>query len=253
MKIANLTFSLHGIAPHWAQFRKWLETRGPDIDIVTLQKIGPRKDFPREALRDLGYESSCLPKCSRSDLGVAILSRKNQGKVPAPVLPGVEEESRFLTVDIDGLWVSSVYAPYGNPQKWGKAAIDRRVTWLERLRNHVHRENYASRDSVLCGDFNVKLDEKLGTKGNYTRREQCALDKLCELGFHDLYRVQHPRSRGFTFGFTADKPDEGNSRLHLALGSESVAKRLRSVCVDVKHKHRDEAAPLIVELEDPGA
>ena len=250
MKIANLTLPLFGVAAHWPRVLRWLETTGSDIDIVTLQKIGPRKDFPGKALCDLGYRTRCLPKQTPSDLGVAILSRKKQREVCVSVLPGTEE-SRFLTVEIDGLRVSSVYAPFGNPRKWGKQAIDRRVAWLRCLREHVRREGYAGRDSVLCGDFNVKLDERLGTTGDYTRREQCALDALIKLGLVDLYRQAHPdptKKPGFTFGFSDTKP-KGNSRLHLALSSENVAQRLRSICVRVTQRPRKEAAPLVVDLD----
>ena len=71
-----------------------------------------------------------------------------------------------MTVNIGGLWVSSVYAPYseGLPPK---AAIKRRVAWLDRLRDHVLDVGYHDRDSVLCGDFNVKVRADGPPKGDY--------------------------------------------------------------------------------------
>ena len=70
--------------------------------------------------------------------------------------------------------------------------------------------------------------------------------RLYELGFSDLYRRAHPDGKdGFNFGF--QWLEEGTSRLHLALGSESVADRLRDAWVDLDY--RTEAAPVIVDLD----
>ena len=129
----------------------WLLDRRPDI--VTLQKIGWDRDFPSNALRRIDYESRFLGKRSPSDLGVAILSHRNlpRPEVQTCELPGTEQqESRFLTVTIGDLWVSSVYAPF-NPEglKRKQEVVDRRVQWLSRLRDHVYDRDYAHRDS-LC-------------------------------------------------------------------------------------------------------
>ena len=53
MKIANV--ALRGMNEYGTKFRDWLEDRRPDI--VTLQNTGLKKEFPKEALRDVGYES----------------------------------------------------------------------------------------------------------------------------------------------------------------------------------------------------
>lgn len=42
----------------------WLRDRQPDV--VTLQKIGLEKDFPTQALHEIGYESKSLGRRSRS-------------------------------------------------------------------------------------------------------------------------------------------------------------------------------------------
>ena len=201
-----------------------------------------------DELEAAGYRASVLGKAHRWDYGVAILSRTG---LPEPNeifrgLPGAESEgARLLTVEIDGLWLSSIYAPYS--ARDNVPAIERRVAWLQCLREHIKSEGYGSRDSLLCGDFNVKADVDLGLKGNYTKHEQRELDRLRELGFADLYRKAHPGGKaGHTFGF--HRKPEGTSRLHLILGSQSVAERLRNACVD-KLRIREEARPLIVELD----
>lgn len=251
--IANL--SINGMKSHWPKVREWLHNNRPDI--VTMQKVGPSENFPTRALREIGYESRCLGKKSGSDhgdRGVAILCRCTLPKPQTSVcrLSGSDQsESRFLTVNIGRLWVSSIYAPYkeGLPPK---QAIARRVEWLKRLRTHVEDNGYDRRDSVLCGDFNVKVKSDGPPTGDcYSEQDQDALEELLSDTYCDLYRVVYPNSieyPGFTFGFNW-KP-EGTSRLHLILASKSLAKHLRDAWVDVNARPRNESAPLVVELED---
>lgn len=243
MKIANVAVG-GPKRPNWPGLLGWLTRRRPDI--VALQKIWGAEDFPRRALREIGYKSEHLGKKDRSDLGVALLSRSS---LPPPKMvpcPRYSVDSRFLTVDVCGLRVSSVYAPYG-------PTIARRVAWLDCLRNHVEAEEYARRDSLLCGDFNVKIGNE-GPRGRgYSEREEDALRRLIELGFHDLYRKAHPNPEarpGRTRGYDR-RHSEGTSRLHLILASESLARRLRSACVDIAGKPwpRDDAPPLVVQLD----
>lgn len=248
MRIA--TSSVRSIRKRLPEVLRWLAARKPDI--VALQKISvPEAAFPTRALEEIGYHSAALGRTSRWDYGVAVLSRR---ELPKPEvrfrdLPGQEADgARLLTVDIGGIRFSSIYAPYGNPGKYGNAqAIERRVAWLRSLRTHVREEGYAQRQSLLCGDFNVVPDGPPKRGGAYSEREQHELAGLCELGFSDLYRRAHPDGKhGFNFGFRW--LEKGTSRLHLALGSKSVGDRLRDAWVDLDY--RNEAAPVILDLEE---
>ena len=156
-------------------------------------------------------------------------------------------------MDIGGVRVSSVYAPFG-PRKLGKQdAIERRVAWLNRLREHVRDKGYHRRDSLLCGDFNVKADgPPYGEL--FSEEERVALEELKGCWFVDAYRTVYPSAGerpGCTRGYSNACP-EGTSRLHLVLASESLARRLRSACVDVETRPwpRKDAPPLIVSFDD---
>ena len=266
MRIATLM--INGFDKKLPKFLSWLkQPNAPDI--VALQKIGNAADFPESALHKIGYHSIVNKPCPQ-DFGVAILTRIARGepKERFRVLPGADRDgARLLTVEIAGLLVSSVYAPYGNPNKWEKElgnrrlaherAIDVRVAWLRRLREHLHEKGYAGRDSLLCGDFNVKTKSDGPPKGSaYSEREQDELEKLLKLGFSDLYdqyRRDHSNvPEGFTFGFTKENPRTGSSRLHLAIASKGLAERLVCASVDIEADIRKEARPLVVEFSDPG-
>ena len=244
------TSSVRSIRKRLPEVLRWLAARKPDI--VALQKISvPEAAFPTQALEDSGYHSAAFGPICQSDYGVAVLSRRELPKpevrfrgLPCPEANG----ARLLTVDIGEIRFSSIYAPYGIPGKYGtRKAIDTRVAWLECLRAHVREKGYAQRPSLLCGDFNVLPDGHRPRPGSaYSQREQQELARLSELGFVDLYRQAHPDGEdGFNYGFK--DLDEGTSRLHLVLGSKSLADRLRDAWVDLDY--RTEAAPVIVDLD----
>ena len=262
MKIANVNAGNRKL--DWTRLRDWLKGQRQRPDIVTLQKIGPSEPPHEEELRNVGYKGWYLDH-KKNYLGVAILAHRDflsrHGLSPPKVidceLPGDDEyeprfpnEARFLTVCIGNLWISSVYAPFCGKGLDKRMAIERRVAWLNRLRDHVRGKDHER--WMLCGDFNVKADGPPWKKG-YSECEWRALDELLELGFSDLYRKAHPdpeakpgRTRGY------DTHPEGTSRLHLILASESLARRLQSACVEVESKPWPlKGAPaLIVELDD---
>ena len=252
MRIANVTLGDIRCEPSWSRLRDWLKRRRPDI--VTLQKIGPTEKFWPEDFRSIGYTGKCLGN-RRNYRGVAIFVHRNflgWCNERAPVvrdceLPGDDRnESRFLTLSIGSLSISSVYAPYNE-----KA----RVPWLNSLQDHVDNKGYAQLDTLLCGDFNVKFraDGPYGT--GYSKAHQDALESLMSLGFRDLYREAHPcpiKSPGWTRGYSEEDCTKGSSRLHLILASTSLTRCLQSACVDVKSRPwpRKDAPPLVVGLDD---
>ncbi len=257
MKIANVVVRKSNKKPNWAGLCAWLKDRRPDV--VTLQKIG--SDFPKKGkFFELGYESQFLTG-SHWYLGVAVLARQElpQPKVRACRLAGAEQDGpRFLTVEIGGLRISSLYAPYGPPKsKLGderpkhERAIERRVAWLNRLRDNIAAEGYCREKSLLCGDFNVKFKTD-GRRENdcfYSQNEEDALQELTDLGFCDLYRKMHPNEKGRTRGY--DENPEGTARLHLILASESLAQGCRRVWLDCNRDlwPRPDAPPLIADLD----
>ena len=118
-------------------------------------EAGP--NLPANSLNQMGYETQVLPS-SRPHLGVAVLSHRDRSHKPVVEtrdLPGVQRDARFLTVEIGGLWVSSVYAPYGGPGH--KGPIQKRIACSMSCGTTLTNEGYAHRDSLLCGDFNVKF------------------------------------------------------------------------------------------------
>ena len=260
MRIANVVVGNVGCKPDWSRLCNWLKRCRPDI--ATLQKIGSKDPFPSEVLCKIGYESWFLDH-TKNYLGVAVLARRDflshrdePPKVRDCELPGDDQnESRFLTVSIGNLWLSSVYAPYGPMRKslGRRGAIERRVAWLKRLRNHVSSEGHDL--WALCGDFNVKADGPPWGTGYYSQDEKDELTELLRLGLVDVYRLAHPRATkrpGWTRGYTERDLTKGDSRIHLILASKSLEERVRAVRLDVESKPwpRKDAPPLVVDLDN---
>lgn len=253
-RIANV--ALDGSKGYESRVLEWLRDRRPEI--VTFQKIGTEESFPSGPLRDIGYGGKCLGKRSRSDLGVAVVVHRS---LPRPEVVGgslnpEQVESRFLTMRIGRLRVSSVYAPCNpNNLKHKRDVIAHRVAWLNGLKDHVANEGYHRQDTVLCGDFNVKFKADGPRTGPYGQDDEDALQAILDLGFVDLYRDRHPDPEtkpGHTHGYREHQdPRNGTSRLHLMLASHSVARHRRDVWLDVdaSPKPTKDGPPLVVDLD----
>lgn len=260
MRIA--TWCIGGVLGRLEFLCHWLERRQPDV--VALQKIRVSEEkFPAEALAGVGYRSE--PLRGESWYGVALLAR-NDGPKPEVLDRGLPpgdgpDDDGFLTARIGHLVVSSVYAPYGDPKRRGRAgALKYKVAWLDRLIEHLQAQRIASGRSVLCGDFNVLPDvpPKRGVL-NCTPDEKERLRAILETGFVDLYKPVDPLSgEGLNYGF--DPNSQPTARLQLMLGSESMADSVASAWVDLQYRKPVDglpgrkwpaSAPLIVDLADP--
>ncbi len=260
MRIA--TWCIGGINARLRYLCHWLGRRNPDV--VALQKTFARSDrFPKEALHQAGYESVFYSRDGefQNGWGVAVLSRKTLPK-PQIVQIGLprqqDRDARFLTVGVGDLTFSSVYAPYGNPTTDGvDGAIQCKIAWMQRLREHVEQRCARSERCVLAGDFNVVSDGPPRKRTVcYTSEEREELNALLAMGFVDLYRSRHPDSRtGWNYEFNIHKPV--CVRLHRILGTEAVASQINKACVDLDYRREipelpgcswAQSAPVIVDL-----
>ena len=256
MRIA--TWNVNGVRKRLPYLLRWLADRKPDL--VALQKIRvPDTEFPTQALGSAGYRATA--NCRKGEYGVGILSRAEFAVVQKGLPDQDDLGARLLTVEAGGLELSSVYAPYGRVE-----GLERKLAWLEGLREHVETTHHRSAARVLCGDFNVvpeDRDTSVGTRNptalNYSDEERRALSALLASGFVDLYAHAHPDGRDrFTYwdyGSNRDRLRNG-ARLDLILGTRRVVDRVRSVWVDMDYRKPiggltpSECAPVIADLDD---
>ena len=237
---------------------RWLDQRKPDI--VGLQKIRvPEEEFPYDKLRAAGYYAEA--HCRRNDFGVGTLSREEPTLITRG-LPGQEDfGARLLTVEVEGLSFSSVYAPYGKIE-----GLESKLAWLRSLATYVQAPHCRSEQRVLCGDFNVvqeDIDNSVGSPRpgtlNYSEAERREFSSLLKSGFVDLYAHRYPDGRDrFTYWpYTLNKFGlKFGVRLDLILGTEGIIDRLREINVDIDYRkvvdglRPSECAPVIADLDD---
>jgi exodeoxyribonuclease-3 len=121
-------------------------------DIVCLQELEAADgEFPAETIRQAGYH---VVYCGeRSWNGVAILARWPP-VVTRMDLPGDDSDRQcgYLEAAVNGLLVTSIYAPSGNAQPGPK--FDYKLAWLKRLHAHA-AQLYASGVPVVLAGVSV--------------------------------------------------------------------------------------------------
>ena len=113
MKIA--TFNINNINKRLNNLLSWLAKAEPDV--VSLQELKAEQEaFPVNALRTLGYEA--VWQGERSWNGVAILARNHSPVLTCAALPGnpQDHQARYIEAAVQGVLITSIYLPNGNPQ-----------------------------------------------------------------------------------------------------------------------------------------
>ena len=201
MKIA--TFNINNVNRRLSNLLAWLDAAKPDV--VCLQELkAPDREFPIAAIESAGYGAAWCGQ--RTWNGVAILARDAQPVVTHRALPGdaADSQSRYLEAAIEGVLVTSIYAPNGNPQPGPK--FDYKLAWLGRLIEHARSLIEANVPVVLAGDYNVVPtpfdiyptrswdDDALVQPASRERFRQ-----LIEQGWTDAIRSLHPNEPMYTF------------------------------------------------------
>ena len=201
MKIA--TFNINNVNRRLSNLLAWLEAAKPDV--VCLQELkAADREFPIAAIESAGYGAAWCGQ--RTWNGVAILARDAQPVVTHRTLPGdsADSQSRYLEAAIEGVLVTSIYAPNGNPQPGPK--FDYKLAWLGRLIEHARSLIEANVPVVLAGDYNVVPtpfdiyptrswdDDALVQPASRER-----FSELIEQGWTDAIRSLHPNEPMYTF------------------------------------------------------
>ena len=236
MKVA--TFNINNINKRLDNLLAWLKKEQPDV--VSLQELKAEQGaFPREAVRSLGYEA--VWEGERSWNGVAILARNQTPVVTRSSLPGdpQDRQARYLEAAVQGILVTSIYLPNGNPQPGPK--FNYKLAWFERLINHAAGLIAASVPVVLAGDYNVVPTPQdiyptrsLDNNALIQPESRQLFARLLEQGWTDALRKLYPAGPLWTFWdyeYQRWQKDKGMRLDHLLL-SPSISERLLDGGVD---------------------
>src|SRR5215472_8872441 len=257
MKIA--TFNVNNINKRLANLLHWLRTAKPDV--VSLQELkAANAEFPQAALAKVGY--GAVWRGQKSWNGVAILARDCEPIVTRTELPADpgDDQSRYIEAAVNGVLITSLYAPNGNPQPGPKFAY--KLAWLARLAAHAADLIATGVPVVLAGDYNVVPTErdiyptKSWAKDALVQpASRAAFRRILEQGWVDAIRTLHPDVPMYTYwDYKRNRWErDGGLRIDHLLLSGAVSKRLRDAGVDREIRGAEGAsdhAPAWIVLRD---
>jgi exodeoxyribonuclease-3 len=170
-------------------------------DVVCLQETKTTDDkFPKEEFSKLGY--ACEFFGEKTYNGVALISNRPIKQVCKGFREEPETSSkRFLEAQVDGVKILNTYIPNG--QAVGSEKFFYKLTWLEGLRKHIANEHKPTSPIVLCGDFNVALEDidiydPQANAGQImcSEKERDAMKRIQSFGFVDAFRL-HQKEGGY--------------------------------------------------------
>lgn len=256
MKIA--TFNINDVNKRLDNLLVWLARSTPDV--VCLQELKAEQgSFPAQAIRAVGYESVWLGE--RSWNGVAILARDTKPVLTRSSLPGNPEDrqARYIEAAVNGVLVTSIYLPNGNPQPGPKFIY--KLAWFERLIGHAAQLMTAGVPVVLAGDYNVVPTPRdiyptrsLDKNALIQPESRQAFAGLLSQGWTDALRKLHPDGPLWTFwDFKRERwPADKGMRLDHLLLSPALPERLTGGGVDRWVRGEENAsdhAPAWIELD----
>jgi exodeoxyribonuclease III len=251
MKIA--TFNVNNINKRLGNLLAWLHSAQPDV--VCLQELkAADREFPQKAIAEAGYRA--VWRGQQSWNGVAILAR-SEPIVTRTELPGdpKDVQARYIEAAVNGVIISSLYAPNGNPQPGPKLTY--KLAWMDRLNAHTAGLLAAGVPVLLAGDFNVvPSDRDIYRSRSYDKADsesRARYARLLAQGWCDAVRALHPDAPMYSYWSSYRWPRDAGLRIDHLLLNKELAPRLLAAGVDRDVRGIDNAsdhAPVWIELRD---
>ena len=236
MKIA--TFNINNVNKRLGNLLAWLRAAKPDV--VCLQELkATDREFPKTAIEQAGY--GAVWRGQKSWNGVAILARGTEPILTRTELPGDpgDRQARYIEAAVNGVLITSLYAPNGNPQPGPKFGY--KLAWMDRLAAHAAELFAANVPVVLAGDFNVvPTDRDIYPKNSYAKdallapEARARFKRLLDSGWRDAVRAAHPDEAMYTYwSYLRNRwPRDAGLRIDHLLLSKEAAKLLVAAGVD---------------------
>lgn len=257
MRIA--TWNVNSLKARSERVRGWFEMVAPDV--VCLQETKMTDEaFPHLMFSELGYESVHHGQGRWN--GVAIVSRVGIDNVVNGFADGIEPDTdaRLITATCSGVRITSVYVPNGRDIDDPHYAY--KLSWLDRLVEHLNRDTTPDSDVIVTGDFNIApTDDDIYETArkrmttHVTPAERQRLADLEQWGLHDLFHRLYPAPGLYSWwDYRHGDFHQGRGlRIDLMMGSASVLARTEWAVVDRnarKGESPSDHAPVVVDLAD---
>lgn len=255
MKIA--TWNVNSVRARLDRLTAWLDRHRPDV--LCLQETKCLDEaFPYESIAAAGYHA--VVSGQKSYNGVAILSPAEPADVRIGMDDGADDpQARLISATVGSVRVLSAYFPNG--REVGTEHYAYKLDWMARLVEHLAGEFSPSQPLVLCGDFNVVLDDLDAAnprQWDHTvlchRDARDALARIRRWGLVDVFRKHNPGGglyswwdyRGLSF------PKNNGLRLDHVYATAPLAETSTSAAIDRgerKGTKPSDHAPLVAEFD----
>jgi exodeoxyribonuclease-3 len=186
-------------------FYEWLRLQ--DADFVCIQETKAQREqlIPESLYFPAGFHCEYYDAIKKGYSGVAVYARQK----PLRVLKGLgfefcDTEGRYIQFDYPEFSIASIYLPSGTT---GEVRQQVKYEFLARLADHLLALKAASREMIICGDYNIahkQIDIK-NWRGNqknsgFLPEERAWMDQLfSELGYVDAFRVKNQAAEEYTW------------------------------------------------------
>ncbi len=253
-----VTWNVNSLRARLDRVEEWVAEAQPDVLCMQETKLADDA-FPALTFEALGYETAHYGQGQWN--GVAILSRVGLDDVVTNFADGIDPDpdARMITATCGGIRTSCCYVPNGRALDDDHYAY--KLSWLDRLLDHLGRDTDPAADVIVAGDFNIAPDDrdvhditKMQNATHVSQPERNRLAALERWGVTDLFRRQYPDAdRVYSWwDYRAGDFHQGRGlRIDLVLGSASIADRCDWSAIDRnarKGKSPSDHAPVIVDL-----
>lgn len=222
----------------------WVRRNTPDILCLQETKVTD-DDFPREEFLRLGYDVAIAGQKAYN--GVAIASRTELRAVTAGLDSGFTEDSkRLLSARVGDTHVFCAYVPNGKSLE--SPSFQEKLQWLKELRSTLDARATPTGDVILCGDFNVALDDRdtsdpVAMRGqvHFTDEEKAAVANVLSFGLKDTLRLHHQSAGLYSWWDYRAGAVRRNAglRIDYIFASDSLCARCESVSMDKAERLKD--------------
>jgi exodeoxyribonuclease-3 len=254
LKIAS--WNVNSIKVRGEQVIAWLQSSNTDI-LMMQETKSMDENFPVGLFKDAGYDVHIHGQKTYN--GVAIASRIDvddvRPRLPHPESEAMDEQARYLEIDVAGITMAGLYLPNGNPVRDDSGDLAAKFTykleWMKRLADRAEDLDATGRPVLLGGDFNIipysndAWDIDVWKDDALHHPESLAAYRtICWKGYTELFRAHHPHAIAYTFWdyqSGAWQKDHG-VRIDHFLANAEATDLVRDVGIDKTPRGNDRAS-----------
>ena len=213
-------------------------------DVLALQETKTLdENFPSSELETLGYHITFLGQKTYN--GVAIISKLKPDNIEYNPVTTPSNEARSVAVTIKGITFVNLYVVNG--QDVGTDKFKHKMLWFQNLHNYAKSLLSKSKKVILLGDFNIAPTDNDVFDPDKTKDqilcspdERGALNKLLQLGFHDVFLDFSYPPKTFTWWDYRAGAFQRNIgyRIDLILLSNALKSKCTDYIIDKETRHK---------------